>query len=150
MLTSDYFTHPPFLSLSLSLSLPSPPSLSDLWLLLIINVIVCIIGAIIDQGKLITMGVSILYLVLFAPASLFCWFLPTYYAYKWVDLDVVILNMVIIPPPLSFFPSQSLSLPPHTFRKDSSLAFMWIFFVLFFQGLSLILNAIGIPNLGAA
>ena len=82
MLTSDYFTHPPFLSLSLSLSLSSPPSLSDLWLLLIINVIVCIIGAIIDQGKLITMGVSILYLVLFAPASLFCWFLPTYYAYK--------------------------------------------------------------------
>ena len=55
---------------------------SDTWVLLIINVIVTIAGAVIDPSQLATMGLSILYLVLFAPASLFCWFLPTYYAYK--------------------------------------------------------------------
>ena len=68
-------------AISVSLLL-SQSSLLDLWLLLIINVIMCIIGAIIDPQQLVTMDVSILYLVLFAPASLFCWFLPTYYAYK--------------------------------------------------------------------
>ena len=46
-------------------------SLSDTWLLLIVNVIVCIVGAIIDPKQLVTMGVSVLYLVLFVPASLF-------------------------------------------------------------------------------
>lgn len=90
------------------------------WLLLLLNMIVAIVGAAaavpeVRSEYLTTMGVSILYFILFVPGSLFCWFLPAYYAYK----------------------------------KDSSLAFMWFFFVMLFQILSYILNAIGIPNLGA-
>ena len=34
-------------------------------------------------------------------------------------------------------------------RKDSSLAYMWFFFVMLFQVLSYTLNGIGAPNLGA-
>ncbi len=34
-------------------------------------------------------------------------------------------------------------------RKDSSLAFMWFFFVMLFQVLSFVINGIGIPNMGA-
>jgi len=91
-----------------------------LWVVLTLNVIIAVVGAItvdsnIRSTYLITMGVSILYWVLFVPGALFCWFLPVYYAYK----------------------------------KDSSLAFMWFFFVMLFQVLSFILNAIGAPNLGA-
>lgn len=37
----------------------------------------------------------------------------------------------------------------HAYRRDSSMAFMWFFFVMLFQILSYLLNAIGIPNLGA-
>lgn len=90
------------------------------WVLLGLNVLVAIAGAIATGDKrrseyLTTMGVSILYLVLFLPGTFFCWFLPAYYAY----------------------------------RKDSSLAYMWFFFVMLFQCLSYLLNGIGIPNLGA-
>lgn len=91
------------------------------WVLLFVNMLVAIIGAI-TIGKrgtqsqyLITMGVSILYLILFLPGSLFCWFLPLYHAYK----------------------------------RDSSLSFMFFFFVILFQILAFILNGIGIPNMGA-
>ena len=63
---------------------------TDLWILLVINLIVSIAGAVSISGIrpgdvpafLITMGVAIAYLVLFAPGSLFCWFLPAYYGYK--------------------------------------------------------------------
>jgi len=68
--------------------LPPPPSL-DLWVVLTLNVIIAVVGAItvdstIRSTYLITMGVSILYWVLFVPGALFCWFLPAYYAYKYV------------------------------------------------------------------
>lgn len=74
-------------SLSITL-LPPPPSL-DLWVVLTLNVIIAVVGAItvdsnIRSTYLITMGVSILYWVLFVPGALFCWFLPVYYAYKYV------------------------------------------------------------------
>jgi hypothetical protein len=88
------------------------------WVMLVLNVFVSIVGAAVAKNKnvyLTTMGVSILYLVLFVPGTLFCWFLPVYHAY----------------------------------RKDSSLAYMWFFFVMLFQVLSYILNGIGAPNLGA-
>ena len=90
------------------------------WAMLLLNMLVSIVGASVAKSNvrseyLTTMGVSVLYLVLFVPGTLFCWFLPAYYAY----------------------------------RKDSSLAFMWFFFVMLFQMLSYVLNGIGAPTLGA-
>lgn len=90
------------------------------WVMLVLNVFVSIVGAAVandnDRNQyLTTMGVSILYLVLFVPGTLFCWFLPVYHAY----------------------------------RRDSSLAYMWFFFVMLFQILSYVLNGVGVPNLGA-
>lgn len=90
------------------------------WIMLLLNIFISIVGAAVASDKLrseylITMGVAILYLVLFVPGTLFCWFLPVYHAY----------------------------------RKDSSLAYMWFFFVMLFQILSYVLNGIGVPNLGA-
>jgi hypothetical protein len=90
------------------------------WVMLILNVFISIVGASVASDTvrnefLTTMGVSILYLLLFVPGTLFCWFLPVYHAY----------------------------------RRDSSLAYMWFFFVMLFQILSYLLNGIGVPNLGA-
>ena len=90
------------------------------WVMLVLNMLASIVGASVAESSdrneyLTTMGVSILYLVLFVPGTLFCWFMPAYYAY----------------------------------RKDSSLAFMWFFFVMLFQVLSYILNGIGAPTLGS-
>ena len=63
--------------------------LLDTWVCLILNVLVAIIGAITiskaggtQSQYLTTMGVSILYLVLFLPGSLFCWWFPLYIAYR--------------------------------------------------------------------
>ena len=87
MVLATCFTHvpPPPLSLSLSLSL-SLHLPADIWVIYVLNLVVAIIGAIVNDNKrgeyLTTMGVSILYLVLFIPGSLFCWFLPAYYAYR--------------------------------------------------------------------
>ena len=65
----------------------------DTWVLLVINVLVAICGAAtIDSSHrsdaLTTMGVSILYLVMFLPGTFFCWFLPIYYAYRSVCVCV--------------------------------------------------------------
>ena len=65
----------------------APCFLIDLWILLTVNIIVAIVGAItadaITRGQaLVTMGVSILYWVLFVPGSFCCWFLPAYHAFK--------------------------------------------------------------------
>ncbi len=75
-----------------NLSLPPPPVT---WVATIVNTLLSIVGAVTinagaPDGKprgsqseyLTTMGVSVLYLVLFLPGSLFCWFLPLYQAYK--------------------------------------------------------------------
>lgn len=90
------------------------------WVVLALNTLVAIVGVAaarddVRNDYLATMGVSILYLILFSPGSLFCWFLPVYHAY----------------------------------RRDSSLAYMWFFFVMLFQILSYLLNGVGIPRLGA-
>lgn len=57
--------------------------------MLVINVFVAIVGVAVandsDRNEyLTTMGVSILYIVLFVPGTLFCWFLPAYHAYRYV------------------------------------------------------------------
>lgn len=68
------------------------PPFPDTWVLLIANVVVSIIGVITigDKGKqseyLTTMGVAILYAILFIPGAFCCWFMPLYHAYKWVQL----------------------------------------------------------------
>ena len=72
--------------LSLSPSLPPSPPVT--WVMLVLNVLVSIVGAAVandnDRNEfLTTMGVSVLYLVLFVPGTLFCWFLPAYHAYRW-------------------------------------------------------------------
>ena len=79
LLYPSFFTPPSLSSL--------PPSFSiDLWILLTVNIIVAIVGAITVTGErgqaLTTMGVSILYWVLFIPGSFCCWFLPAYHAFK--------------------------------------------------------------------
>ena len=57
-------------------------------------------------------------LVLVGPVlALFCWFFPLYYAYRHVS-------------PYSLLPFTSSSVALLSFRKDSSLAFMWFFFIL--------------------
>ena len=72
-----------------------PPSHPDTWILLVINLLVAIYGAsVASDGQrsdyLTTMGVAILYLVVCAPGTLFCWFMPIYHAYRlvhrWYDL----------------------------------------------------------------
>lgn len=91
------------------------------WVLHFLNLLISILGVstIGDKGNkseyLTTMGVAILYLVLFIPGSFCCWFFPLYHAYK----------------------------------RDSSLSFMFFFFVMLFQILAYVVNGIGIPNLGA-
>ena len=52
--------------------------------------------------------------------------------------------------PISFITSLFHPKPNVLFsRQDSSLAFMWFFFVMLFQILSYALNGIGVPKLGA-
>lgn len=56
--------------------------------MLILNVLVAIAGVSVASGDsrgdyLTTMGVSIIYLVLCVPGTLFCWFLPAYHAYRY-------------------------------------------------------------------
>ncbi|KAL5481292.1 hypothetical protein EMCRGX_G021425 [Ephydatia muelleri] len=90
------------------------------WGLLIFNFICAIAGVIghssssYDYGT--TLGISIAYVILCAPAALFCWWYPVYRGYK----------------------------------SNSSLSFLWFFFVMGFQILGFVLNFLGIPTLGAA
>ena len=58
--------------------------------MLILNALIAIAGAIVTNDDhrgdyLTTMGISIIYLVLFVPGTLFCWFLPAYHAYRYVN-----------------------------------------------------------------
>lgn len=81
-------------SILLCFSVPSLPpchSLSllrcpDLWVLLVINALVSIYGASVTENSkgtyLVSMGISFVYVLLFVPGSLCCWFLPGYYAYR--------------------------------------------------------------------
>ena len=90
------------------------------WALLVFNFICAIAGLIgksnssYDYGT--TLGISIAYLILCAPAALLCWWYPVYRGYK----------------------------------SNSSLSFLWFFFVMGFQILGFVLNFLGIPTLGAA
>ena len=78
---------------------------TDLWTLLILNLIVSIAGVVTintdhalrvrSPEYLTTMGVAIAYLILFAPGSLFCWFLPAYHAYRYT-LDYMYLLIVVL------------------------------------------------------
>ena len=71
-------------------------------------------------------------LVLVGPVlALFCWFFPLYYAYRHVS-------------PYSLLPFTSSSVALLSFRKDSSLAFMWFFFILPAQCLFWLIYALGI------
>ena len=72
------------------------------WVMLVLNVFVSIVGAAVandnDRNQyLTTMGVSILYLVLFVPGTLFCWFLPVYHAYRYIHMHTHTFCVYILP-----------------------------------------------------
>ncbi len=67
---------------------------TDLWVLLVVNLVVSIAGAITATSighknvdwYLTTMGIAIVYLIIFCPGAFFCWFLPVYCAFRFVIL----------------------------------------------------------------
>ena len=62
---------------------------ADIWVVYLVNVGVAILGATVDISDskrpeyLSTLAASTIYLALFVPGSLFCWFLPAYCAYRY-------------------------------------------------------------------
>ena len=109
----------------------------DTIILLSYNLITAIAGAIVsgtdhNSDYLVTMGFAIAFFVLFIPGSMFCWYIPVYRAYRSARF---------------LYDSLRWHYISHC-RSDSSLAYMWFFFVFCFQVISYMFNACGFPRTG--
>ena len=110
-------------------------------LMLFLNMILTIPGAVVSTvhsgdnsaylptSAIVAIVLGILWLFLLPVASLFCWFMPAYYAYRYIYFFLInaLTSFIII-------------------RKDSSLAFMWFFFIMVIQCACWVIFALGPPG----
>ena len=103
--------------------------------LYVLNVFGCM-GLLIQEGSVMMFGLSILYCILFSPASYVFWFRPAYKAFKYIQSSFIQQSVTNL---------YNFNL---IYRSDSSFNFM-VFFVFFFSQLvATIIQAVGLPNLG--